>query len=123
MIEGVVNAVREAIVELTVMGTAGRSKRVAFVVDTGFDGGITLPSSIAGELELPTKGSGVVTLGDGSQTDYDFTEAFVSWNGRPRRVMVDIAETFPLLGMRLMEGHELRVDVVRSGRVTITPFS
>ena len=56
MIDGVVNAVREAIIELTVLGPAGQAQRVAFVVDTGFDGGITLPSTIAAERGLVTKG-------------------------------------------------------------------
>lgn len=120
---GVVNAVREAIIELPVLGPAGRARRVAFVVDTGFDGGITLPSSIAAELELSTRGVGRATLADGSKTEYDLCEATVLWDGVERPVIVEIAETFPLLGMALLEGHLLRIEVVRGGRVNLTPLS
>jgi predicted aspartyl protease len=123
MIRGVVNAIREAIVELTVIGAAGRSRRVAFVLDTGFGGGITLPSSIAAELELRPQGVAVATLGDGSETEYDFCEAAVLWDGLERPVVVEYAETFPLLGMALLEGHLLQIEVARSGGVSITPLS
>ena len=122
MIQGVVTAVREAVVELTVIGTAGRSQRISFIVDTGFDGGITLPSSIAAELELRTEGVAVTTLGDGSKTDHEFSKAVVLWNGVARSVLVDIAETDPLLGMRLLAGHLLRIEVNRYVEVSIIPL-
>ena len=41
------------------------------------------------------------------------------WNGQDRTVEVDAADTDPLVGMGLLRGHGLRVDVVENGAVKI----
>lgn len=120
MIEGTVNGHREAVVEITILGLADQRERVTCVVDTGYDGALTLPAEVASSLGLPSMGSGRSMLGDGSWTNHRSYEAFVRLNGASRRVIVDEAETMPMLGMRLLEGHELRIDVVTGGRVSIS---
>lgn len=122
MIEGKVNAHREAVVDLTLSGPAGREQRIAFVVDTGFDAGITLPAATVAVLELRFVGVGRAILGDGGVTAFDIYEALLAWGDATRRVLVDVAETEPLLGMGVLQGHELRIEAVRGGRVRITPL-
>jgi hypothetical protein len=39
-----------------------------------------------------------------------------------RRLLVDEADTDPLLGMALLSGYELKIDVCSRGKVEITPL-
>ena len=41
------------------------------------------------------------------------------WDGRPRRIAVDEASTAPLVGMALLDGYELNVQVRNGGSVSI----
>ncbi|MCY3886100.1 MAG: hypothetical protein OXG19_00085 [Chloroflexi bacterium] len=45
----------------------------------------------------------------------------VFWDGRTRYVEADAADTTPLVGMRLLDGHSLYVEVEDGGRVIIEP--
>jgi predicted aspartyl protease len=58
-------------------------------------------------------------LADGSVCIFDVYEAKVVWDGRVRRILVDEADADPLVGMRLLKGHELRIQVRHRGKVTI----
>ena len=46
MITGLVTADRQAIITLTVRGPAGQEHEIEAIVDTGFDGWLSLPSSV-----------------------------------------------------------------------------
>jgi predicted aspartyl protease len=75
MMLGVVNPLCEAILPI-VVGNANRQRQlVDAVIDTGFNGFLTLPSSIIATLDLPWNCSDVVTLGDGSETLFDLYAA------------------------------------------------
>lgn len=89
------------------------------VVDTGFNGSLTLPPPLIATLGLPFRGRGHATLADGSESFFDFHEATVVWDGRPRRVPVSTADTHPLVGTALLDGYELTVQVVNGGGVFI----
>jgi predicted aspartyl protease len=58
-------------------------------------------------------------LADGTESVFDIYEAIVDWDGKARRIAVDEAETFPLVGMSLLEGYELTVKVGPGGNVTL----
>ena len=53
MISGWVNAFREAVVRLPVQGARGREQAIEAVLDTGFNGYLTLPPELIAELGLP----------------------------------------------------------------------
>ena len=89
------------------------------MVDTGFNGFLTLPVDLVNELELPFASLGRATLADGSVVTYSVHEATVLWDGQPRHIEVDAAETTPLIGMLLLHGHGLSVQVRSGGRVVI----
>lgn len=109
-------------VELVVLGHTGQSERLEFVVDTGFDGSLLMHSAIAAELELQRVATGQGVLADGSTITYDVCEAFVQWNGEMRPVLVDVVEGMALLGMGLLQGHELRLEAIPDGAVQISPL-
>lgn len=119
MIAGAVNAAREAVVPLTVASPAGRRQPIDAVVDTGFSGFLTLPAALVSELQLPFVTRGRATLANGSEDFFDIHNAVVIWDGQPRQVLTDVADTAPLAGMALLDGHSLYVEVEEGGRVAI----
>ncbi len=119
MIEGEVNSAYEAIIPLSLQGPAGRTQQVEAVIDTGFTGFLTLPPSLVAELGLVFRGTSEATLADGSGVSFDAYDATVLWEGDPRVVLVDEADTTPLVGMLLLDRHNLNIDVESGGRVLI----
>jgi clan AA aspartic protease len=120
MIAGVVNEFREATIDLTLRGPAGHEERFEFVVDTGFTGGLTLHWAVAAALELPRLAWKPAVLGDGSTVMLMLSEAELLWNGAPRIVPVNISDGGLLLGMELLEGHDLYLRAIPDGEVRIS---
>ena len=119
MIAGSVNRDREAIVRLVIVGPQGREREVEAIVDTGYTGSLTLPSEVAFDLDLPYLMRGSAILADGSESLFNVHEATVDWAGGRRRALIDIAESDPLLGMELLDGHELTFQVITGGIVAL----
>jgi clan AA aspartic protease len=119
MITGAVTPDREAVIRMVVRGPSGHEQEVEAVVDTGFDGWFSLPPALIALLELPWRRRGRALLADGSETVFDIYDGMVLWDGSQRRVAVDEASTAPLVGMALLDGYELNVQVRSGGRVTI----
>lgn len=119
MMTGVVNAYLEALVRLTVRGPGGQEQEIEPVIDTGFDGALSLPPTRIDALGLPWRRRGRALLADGSESVFDIYEATIMWDGAPRRIAVDAADTDPLLGMALLYRYELTLQVVEGGRVII----
>lgn len=122
MITGVVNDNREAIIRLVVTGPSGQQQDTEAIIDTGFTGFLTLPPARVAALGLSwlSRQSGI--LADGSVDIFDVYVASVIWDGQPRTVEVEAADTEPLVGMSLLDRHALRIDVLRGGIVTISAF-
>ncbi len=119
MIVGAMNAQREAIVRLVVLGPGGQGRQIEAILDTGYTGSLTLPSAVVSDLGLPFRGRGSVLLGDGSESEFDVHEATVAWAGEHRLAAIDVAETDPLLGVGLLLGNELTVQVIVGGEVAL----
>jgi clan AA aspartic protease len=122
MIIGVVTAVREAVIDLVVRGLDGREEEIQAVIDTGFDGSLTLPAKFINALGLPWRRRGRSLLADGNESLFDIYEATVIWDGKPRRIAVDEVDTVPLVGMSLLYGSELTIKVIENGSVLIKPL-
>jgi predicted aspartyl protease len=60
-----------------------------------------------------------VKLADGSTCIFDVYEGKVVWDGKERQILVDEADADPLVGMRLLKGYELRMQVRYRGKVAI----
>ena len=119
MIDGVVNSAYEAVIPLSLRGPAGQAQEVEAVIDTGFTGFVTLPPSLVAELGLVLMGTSEATLADGSEVSFDAYDVTVLWEGQPRDVLIDEADTTPLVGMLLLDRHNLNIDVESGGRVLI----
>ena len=111
---------REAVLDVEVLSGNGRFPlQVEVVVDTGFTGHLTLPSSTVEALDLPIVGSAESILADGSLVMEDVCLARVLWHDEERPVRVLVADTTPLLGMALLRGSELRIECVSDGEVAV----
>ncbi len=119
MIEGVVNAAYEPIVRLAVQGPSGQTSDIEAVIDTGFTGFLTVTPVLVTELGLDLRGTSRATLADGSEATFDVHDVAVLWDGQPVYIEADVADTTPLLGMRLLDRHNLSIDVETGGRVVI----
>jgi clan AA aspartic protease len=118
MITGLVKA-DEGRIRLRVRGTQGRAREVEAVVDTGYTASLTLPPTLIAALGLRWQSLDRGTLADGSECLFDVYEGKVIWDGKVRRVLVDEADTDPLVGMGLLRGYELKMQVRSRGKVTI----
>lgn len=119
MIYGVVNSRREAILPLVVGSLPGQRQVIDTVIDTGFDGFLSLPSKIIAQLKLPWTISNRATLGDGSEVVFDFYTGIAIWDGQYRTVDIAESETEPLLGMAMLYGYRLQIDNVEGGLVKV----
>lgn len=119
MIEGAVNANLEAVVTLLLQDSFGQTREVEAVVDTGFNGYLTLPPILMEDLELPVVGDGEAVLADGNQAAFDVYGVTVLWDGQPMYVETGVVGVDPLVGMALLEGHNLNIDIEDGGRVLI----
>ena len=119
MIEGFVNANLEAVVTILLLGPAGQTREVAAVVDTGFNGYLTLPPTLVAELGLSVVGDGEAILADGREVAFDVYGVTVVWDGQPRYVETAAVGIDALLGMMLLDRHSLFVEVSDGGRVVL----
>jgi clan AA aspartic protease len=118
MISGDVSR-REARIRLRIRGTRGREREVDAVIDTGYTGWLTLPPALIAELGLPWQTIVRGTLADGSTALFDVFEGAVLWDRRRRRIPIDQSDAEPLVGMALMTGYELNIQIRSRGKVTI----
>lgn len=102
MITGTVNAYHEALIRVLVRDSHGQEHDIEAVVDTGFNGALTLPPQAIADLGLPFRNRSRVTLANGAQEERDVYAAVAIWDGAPRGILVEAAETEPLIGMALL---------------------
>lgn len=119
MIIGIVNSDLEATVRLNVHGAAGKKQRIRAVIDTGYDGWLTLPPTIIAELGLTWQRRGRAILADGKECAFDIYLARVVWDRRRLSIPVDELDTTPLIGTALLADHEFKAVFRRRSKVTI----
>jgi predicted aspartyl protease len=119
MILGKVNAKLDAVATLSVLDSADHVHPISTVVDTGFNGHLTLRPAMIARFGLPRTGAVRVQLADGSSSYRHYFGARVVWDGAARTVEALELETDPLLGMNMLSGARLTIDVVDGGAVTI----
>jgi len=118
MITGTVTD-NEARIRLKVHGPGGRVREIEAIIDTGYTGGLSLPPALVADLRLTWRSLERGILADGSEADFDLYAGEVDWDRQRRRIVVDEIEAPSLVGMALLEGYELTMQVRPHGKVTI----
>ncbi len=111
MMEGMINSRIEAVVSVPLEGADGRFREVEFVIDTGFNGYMTLTPTLALELGLEVYELIPMDLADGSRTLIPSYYVYVIWDDDRQLVSAGALGDFPTIGMSLLEGYDLIIQV------------
>lgn len=120
MIRGTVTPEQQAVIRLGVLDGAGERAEIEAVLDTGFTDFLTLSPSLVAALDLPYAAKLLATVAGGAVMELDTYRATVLWDDAPRDILVAACEGSPLIGMSLLHGHDLFIEAVVGGAVTIT---
>lgn len=119
MIKGTVTARREIVIPLELLSADRSSVTIQAVVDTGFNGQVTLPLNVLKSLGASPAGIRRAALGDGKVVELDVYFANVRWHDKGREVLALQAETTPLVGMSMLWGDRIEFEALVGGLVTI----
>ena len=121
MTTGFFTADREPALSLEIRGPDGAQSFDA-VIDTGYNGTLTLPPDWINALGLPQSGEESVSLADGRVIVVPMYVGYVLLDDQAYEVDVAMAQTDPLVGTALLWGFSLYVEFEASGRVEVEPL-
>ena len=110
---------QHALLPITFVQPHSPNLSIEFVVDTGFTGFLTLPPEAVRALQLPYLEDIAANLADDTNVALAVHVATIRWNGTQRDVRVLATGRRPLLGTALLTGHELVIQFVEGGLVSI----
>lgn len=110
---------RQARISLTLRLPENLDIEIECVVDTGFEGFLTLPSSAIAKLGLPYIGEINANLADNSNVATNVYLATILWNGAEKDVAVLGMGHRPLIGTALLEDYHLSIDFCDGGTVLV----
>ena len=119
MISGIVNSDMAPLVPVDLIASDGEIHTVNMMLDTGFDGDLSLPGEIIRRLGFRLIDEFASRLADGQEVTLRGWEGRVVWHGSPRRIMAVESGSDPLLGMNLLWRNRLTIDVHANGPDTI----
>ncbi len=114
------------LVPVDIVIKVGTTRRVMAILDTGFDGDIALPNGDYAQLRSSPLPPRDTILAGGIKVKFDRCLAMVDFDGHRQRVAaMDLGRSegaqgiVPFIGMRLLRGYSLCVDVYEGGDVVI----
>ncbi len=119
MITGVVTKDLEITVPVGLQDAAGRNHQLTAVIDTGYNGFLTLTHALVAAFGLPLLYANYAQLADGSTAMLPVHGATLNWDGQWRLIEVDVTDIKPLVGTALVGGYEMKVQMVAGGSVTL----
>ena len=95
-IHGVVTPHRQAVIQLSVLGSTQR-RTIPAIIDTGFNDFLALSSPLINELGLSFEAKLVATLADGQTVETSSYRAKILWDGESREVLAVACDGGPLV--------------------------
>lgn len=123
MIEGKIDGGYKPVVLVRIMSREGEYHPFNVVLDTGFNGDLVLPPAAIQRLGLVQAVVFKATLANGQEVYLDGFETTALWHNRPRRLIVLEPGNEALLGMNLLAGSRVTLDVEADGAVVIEEAS
>ncbi len=90
-----------------------------FVIDTGFNGYLTLPVQAISAMNLPLYSSTPIKLADGSEALSAIHLATIVWDDIEKVVPILASGYKPLLGTAMMAEYHLEIDFEDNGLVSL----
>ena len=119
MILGNVNALKQAVISLELHGPHGQIETVDTVIDTGYNGDLTVTPDIASRLQFPFRETRTYELGSGELLDFPIHNATVIWDGQTQIIATVVTDGGILVGVSLLTGYTLFIDAIDGGEVRI----
>jgi len=95
---------------------------IQFVINTGFEGTLTLPESAVLAMQLPFYQRIRGNLADDGACMVAVHKATILWGGQEAEVAVLAMGQRPLLGTMLLDGHNLTIPFVDGGVLSLVPL-
>ena len=121
MISGAVKSLTP-IVPLAIEDSSGDVQQYQVALDTGFGGFLSLPPADIRRLRLAPLRDEVVELANGRPHRCRTYMAIVHWHDDRYETVVYEMGVQPLLGMRLLNGSRIGIDVAEGGPVSVEPL-
>jgi clan AA aspartic protease len=109
----------QARMEITLCSPMQPAVKIECVVDTGFEGFLTLPTAVVEDLDLPYLAPIDANLADNSRIVTNVHQGVILWNGVQRVVPILAMGRRPLIGTALLEDYHLSVDFCEGGTVLV----
>ena len=120
-IRGTVNALRYVQIPITLRGAGGKpDKTLDVLIDTGFDGALSLPPALIAELGLPYSRQVSSLTFSGEPVEFPSHDAIVVLGTYQQGVACLGADIPPLVGMGLLDGFDLFIEIKDNGSVILT---
>jgi clan AA aspartic protease len=119
MISGRVSVNLEAVISVRVANLAAPYVEIDAIVDTGYNGWLSLPPVTVSALSLPSLAPIVVTLADGSQRVVRRHLARIEWDGQEQTIRVVCLDGDPLIGTGLLQDYKLEAEFTVGGQVQL----
>jgi clan AA aspartic protease len=119
VIQGSVVGLQAQIGVLFCLADRSQILEIKCVVDTGFEGFLTLPSGAVTQLQLPYLTNLNANLADNSSIQTDVYLATILWQGVERNVSVLGMGRRPLIGTALLRDYHLGIDFFDGGTVVL----
>ena len=110
------------IVTVSVMGKDGALRRFQAVLDTGFTGTVALPVADVQRLGLSNPQTEKVRFANGESGGCDVYQTNVLRDGTEMGADIYAIGAEPLVGMALLRGSRVTMDVAEGGPVVIEPL-
>lgn len=122
MIRGRVTADGAPRVRIEILDEMGQAKPIAAVLDTGFTGDLSLPSSSLSSLGLRPVGQRMFRLADGGTSVMNTYAGSVNWHDKARDILVVESEGTAMVGMNLIWGSRVTLEAREDGDIVIEPL-